>query len=82
MTFLEAAFQILGSSRTPLTAREITERALEQGLIETRGKTPAATMSAVLYEALRSDHNLVKLDDRSRGHVRRGSVRWTTRSNA
>jgi hypothetical protein len=82
MTFLEAAYQILKSSRRPLTTQEITKRALEQGLIDTRGKTPAATMSAVLYQALRTGSNLVKLDDPGPGRARRGSVRWTTRSNA
>ena len=36
MTFYEAALQILKSSRKPLTNEEITERALELGLIATR----------------------------------------------
>jgi hypothetical protein len=52
MTYLEAAFQVLNSSRTPLTTREITERALREGLISTHGKTPTASMSATLYLAL------------------------------
>ena len=80
MTFIEAAFQILGSSRKPLTTREITERALEKGLINTRGKTPGATMSAALYKALQTGDRLVKLADPAPGRARRGSVRWTTQS--
>jgi hypothetical protein len=40
MTFLEAAYQVLKSSGRPLTTLEITERALEQGLVDPRGKTP------------------------------------------
>ena len=82
MTFLEAAYQILKSSRRPLTTQEITKRALEQGLIDTSGKTPGATMSAALYRALRTGNNLVKLDDPGLRRARRGSVRWTMRSNA
>jgi HB1, ASXL, restriction endonuclease HTH domain len=79
MTFLEAALQILGSSRQPLTTREIMERALRQELIDTRGKTPLATMDAVLYRALRTDGDLVKLDDPGAARAKRGSVRSTTR---
>jgi restriction system protein len=79
MTFLEAALQILRSSRTPLTTREITERALQKGLIGTHGKTPNATMSASLYLALRTDGNLIKIDDRGPVRARARSVRWTVR---
>jgi len=77
MTFLEAAIQILRSSRRPLTTREITERALETGLINTHGKTPNATMCAVLYRALSTDGDLVKIDDPGTTRAKRGSVRWT-----
>jgi hypothetical protein len=82
MTFLEAALQILRSSRTPLTTQEITDRALQLELIETRGKTPSATMSSVLYKAVHSDGELVKLEDLGAVRAKRGSVRWTTRRAA
>jgi hypothetical protein len=49
MTFLEAAELVLRTAKKPLTIREITGMALRRGLIETRGKTPEATMSAALY---------------------------------
>jgi hypothetical protein len=81
MTFLDAAFQVLRSSERPLTTQEITERALKEGLIDTRGKTPAATMSAALYQALRTSGYLVKLGDPGPERARRGSVRWTTRTD-
>jgi hypothetical protein len=58
VTFYEAALQILKSSREPLTTREITERALENGLIVSRGKTPVATMGAELYGRLDTDASL------------------------
>lgn len=48
MTFLDAAHEILRQAEQPLHYREITRRALEQGLIESRGKTPEATMNAQL----------------------------------
>ena len=48
MSFLGGAETVLRSAKKPLTAAEITEIALRRGLIKTRGKTPAATMSAAL----------------------------------
>ncbi len=48
MTFLDAAHQILKLAEQPLHYREIAKQALEQGLIESRGKTPEATMNAQL----------------------------------
>lgn len=48
MTFLEAAKRVLAEAGTPLTADEITRRALDNGWIEAKGKTPAATMRAGL----------------------------------
>lgn len=48
-TFIDAAYQILKQKGTPLTAEEITKTALEMDLIETSGKTPIATMAAIIY---------------------------------
>jgi len=48
MTFLDAAHEILKQAGQPLHYREITRRALERRLIETKGKTPEATMNAQL----------------------------------
>jgi restriction system protein len=48
MKFLDAAYEILKQAGQPLHYREITRRALGQGLIESKGKTPEATMNAQL----------------------------------
>ena len=48
MTFLEAAYQVLQEVGEPLHFREITERALARGLVETGGKTPAASLNAMI----------------------------------
>jgi hypothetical protein len=79
MTFYEAALQVLRSSRRPLTTREITERALESGLIVSRGKTPEASMAAVLYGRLGTDAQLVKVEVRSQSRAKHGTVRWRLR---
>lgn len=47
-SFTDCAEMVLkkASSKTPMHYREITERALAAGWLKTKGKTPAATMSA------------------------------------
>ena len=44
----QAAKQILTEAGGPMKSDEITQRALDQGLVKTKGKTPAATMAAQL----------------------------------
>ena len=83
VTFREAAIRVLRESGRPLTVEEITDRALESGLIEPSGKTPAATMSAVLYrDAREADSPFVKLSMPAQTRALRGSVRWTLRKPA
>jgi len=47
-SFKESAIQILQNSGSPLHYKEITERAIKEGLISSEGKTPWATMNAQL----------------------------------
>lgn len=49
MNFKEAAYHILKRGKKPLSAKEITQIALREGLIRSTGKTPEATMGAVTY---------------------------------
>ena len=81
MTYYEAAIEVLRAAKDPLTAKEITKRAIEKGLITPSGKTPVATMKAVLYLRLPNDSNLVKLEDQANGRAKSGSVRWTLARN-
>jgi MoxR-like ATPase len=50
-TFIEAAQQVLESHGKPLRVEEIWQRIQEQGLYETDGKTPEATLSTELLRA-------------------------------
>ena len=62
MTFLDAAYQMLKESGKPMHVRDITETAKRRGLIETKGKTPEATMSTqILYDDRRSGGRFVRL---------------------
>jgi hypothetical protein len=76
VTFLEAAEEILRSSRRPLTAAEITELAIERGLISTGGKAPLVTMRARLYTAP-PDGRLRRTSERGPRRARNGTVRWS-----
>ncbi|MCY4218418.1 MAG: HTH domain-containing protein [Gammaproteobacteria bacterium] len=49
MKFQDAAIQILKDAGKPLHTKEITERIMEAGLCLSDGKTPEATVSALLY---------------------------------
>lgn len=49
LSFKEAAIKILKEAEEPLSAKEITEIALDEELIDTSGVTPEATMAAQLY---------------------------------
>ena len=57
MTFLEAAYKILKESEKPLHSKKITELALKRGLLKTAGKTPAATMNALLIFESRKENS-------------------------
>jgi restriction system protein len=46
MTFLEAAKSVLAHAEQPLHYREITTRALAEGLVETEGTTPWETLNS------------------------------------
>lgn len=48
-TFKEVAHQVLKTRNEPLTAKEIVDIALQEGILSTEGKTPDASMSAQLY---------------------------------
>jgi hypothetical protein len=76
VSFLESAESVLRRAKKPLTVVEITEIALRQGLIETRGKTPAATMNAALYRAP-ADSPIRREFESGPKRAVRGSVRWT-----
>jgi DNA-directed RNA polymerase delta subunit len=57
ITFIEAAYKVLKEKGTPLTADEITKIALGNGLIDTSGKTPGATMGARIYMDIKRKGN-------------------------
>jgi restriction system protein len=67
MQFKDAAYEILKSTGKPLHYNAITDQAIKEGLLETSGATPHATMGALLY----TDTLNVK------SHFRRGDQKGT-----
>lgn len=60
MNFIELAEQIILTDKLPLTVNEIWEKAVELGLdkkLNTKGKTPSATLGARLYVEIRDNTN-------------------------
>lgn len=49
LSFSEAAYEILKQANKALSSVELVEIALSKSLIETKGKTPEATMWSALY---------------------------------
>jgi hypothetical protein len=86
MSYYDAALQVLRSVQRPLTISEITDQAIERGLLTPRGKTPYDTMRARLYTAAHNDpeSEVVKLEEPERKpgskRPRLGSVYWTLRN--
>lgn len=77
MRFLDAALLVLADADRPLTTRGLTDVAMARGLIQSRGKTPEATMAAALYlEANRPTSRIRKISQPGPQRAVRGSVRW------
>jgi hypothetical protein len=55
--FKEAAIVILKESKTPLHYKEITQRALDKGILKTDGKTPDASMNAQIITEINAKGN-------------------------
>lgn len=49
MDFKESAYKILKKEKRPLSVKELTQIALKEGLITSYGKTPIASMGAMIY---------------------------------
>src|SRR5262252_4151690 len=49
---LDAAAQVLAQSKEPLTSADLTRLVLDKGLWKTKGKTPAATLSAAMLREI------------------------------
>jgi hypothetical protein len=83
VTFLGATLTVLEANGRSMTAREILSGAMERGLLASAGKTPDATLTALLYTYVRNhpDGPLVRIAEPGPSRARRGSVRWALRES-
>lgn len=82
MDYLSAAVAVLQRAKRPMSVKEITDEAIEEGYLAPTGKTPVATMSARLYLACRDDPScpIERLAEPGVARAVRGSVRWKLRN--
>jgi HB1, ASXL, restriction endonuclease HTH domain len=83
MTYLEAALEVLRTSGRAMTTEEITAEALDRGMLRPSGKTPRATMAAVLYCYVRdaTDARIQRHAEPGPKRARRGSVTWSFKAD-
>jgi restriction system protein len=65
MSVKQAAIHVLSEAGEPLSAQQIADRVLEQGLWKTQGKTPHATVAAQLYTDIKkhgADSDFVQVE--------------------
>lgn len=55
ISFKNAAIKVLGENPQPMSASAITKSAIENGLIDTAGETPEATMAAQIYVDIKNN---------------------------
>ena len=81
MGYREAAIAVLKQATRPLTAAEITARAVQKGLIAPTGRTPEASMSAALYTYVVDEPtgSIRKVAEPGPTRAKRDSVRWEYR---
>jgi hypothetical protein len=80
ITYREAVLFVLREAGHPLTTREIIDSVIASGLVIPGGKTPDATMSALLYRTLKADSELMKMEEPGPWRAKRGTVRWALKS--
>jgi len=73
LSFKKAAAKVLQAADEPLSAKEITQLALDEDMISTSGATPEATMAAQLYNDINNNPS-TQFKKVGRGFKRVGSM--------
>jgi hypothetical protein len=76
---LQVALEVLRSSGRAMTAEEIVAEALSRGLLTPSGKTPEASMTAVLYGHVRdaAEPQIQRHAEPGPKRARRNTVSWS-----
>lgn len=82
LTMKQAAIELLKEHRGPMRAKDITETALNRGMIRATGKTPGATMQAQLSVAAKNEDTFVRTAPGTYGLIGRDVVGQTATPSA
>ncbi len=69
-SLLDAAAAVLAKAQKSMTCPEMVEAVLKAGTWKTRGKTPAATLSAAIYREIRDRGKEARFAKAERGRFR------------
>lgn len=73
--FRAAAIKLLTGRKTPMTVKELTEQAIDKGLLTSAGKTPDRTMATLLYTDPTGTFERV-VPEAAAGKTRANGVKW------
>ena len=74
-SLLNAAAAVLAKAQEPMTCPEMVEAVLKAGTWKTRGKTPAATLSAAIYREIQVRGKEARFAKAERGRFRLRAAR-------
>lgn len=74
-SLLNAAAAVLAKAQKSMTCPEMVEAVLKAGTWKTRGKTPAATLSAAIYREIRDKGKEARFAKAERGRFRLRAAR-------
>ncbi len=80
-SLLDAAAAVLAKAQEPMTCPEMVEAVLKAGTWTTRGKTPAATLSAAIYREIQDKGKEARFAKSERGRFRLSAARRSTGRN-
>ena len=81
ISLLNATAAVLAKAQEPMTCLEMVEAVLKTGTWKTRGKTPAATLSAAIYREIQDKGKEARFAKSERGRFRlRGARRSSGRN--
>ena len=78
---LDAAAAVLAKAQEPMTCPEMVKAVLKAGTWKTRGKTPAATLSAAIYREIQDKGKEARFAKSERGRFRLSAARRSSGRN-
>ncbi len=81
ISLLDAAAAVLAKAQEPMTCPEMVKAVLKARTWKTRGKTPAATLSAAIYREIQDKGKEARFAKSERGRFRLSAARRSSGRN-